>query len=431
MGFASGDHRAAPPSSTGSSESNPEQAVNEPERVATRGGPDPMRLAAIEEFLARTGEYERPRTQKSVLGDVSAQGSDGVASMTIKVPVGGTDTTVERFGAPLRSREGLGGVASSAADEQSAPPAPMATDVGGHSHRGMEAMANTHVALADIPIVPSQRPVPALLSVGVRVPAPGSPNPSLPAGRTTNVALDMSAPEASVSWEQLLSQLEAETKEGRDVGAEWRFRLMLLALGRDAQAQAFSSTIPSDARSLAAALFAVVASVRELFRDPNAPAEAALQHVDELTHALSSHVDPVVSGVALCRRVVTFGVHEAMPAADLVSGKGVQTIVYSEVRRFRSESKADGQFETRLATRLELFSADGKSVWNKEEPEIVDVCRRRRTDFFIAQRVTLPPTLPAGDYVLKVFVEDKLSGRAGEGRLPLTIQAPISVAQGG
>jgi len=295
----------------------------------------------------------------------------------------------------------------------------------------MEAMANTHVALADIPIVPSQRPVPALLSVGVRVPAPGSPNPSLPAGRTTNVALDMSAPEASVSWEQLLSQLEAETKEGRDVGAEWRFRLMLLALGRDAQAQAFSSTIPSDARSLAAALFAVVASVRELFRDPNAPAEAALQHVDELTHALSSHVDPVVSGVALCRRVVTFGVHEAMPAADLVSGKGVQTIVYSEVRRFRSESKADGQFETRLATRLELFSADGKSVWNKEEPEIVDVCRRRRTDFFIAQRVTLPPTLPAGDYVLKVFVEDKLSGRAGEGRLPLTIQAPISVAQGG
>ena len=75
--------------------------------------------------------------------------------------------------------------------------------------------------------------------------------------------------------------------------------------------------------------------------------------------------------------------------------------MYSEIANLRAEKTAEGLFQTRLGTRLEVLTADGKSVWQREELEIVDTCRRRRSDFFIAQRVTLPPTLPAGDYVLR------------------------------
>ena len=69
-------------------------------------------------------------------------------------------------------------------------------------------------------------------------------------------------------------------------------------------------------------------------------------------------------------------------------------------------------------------------MWHYEEPDIEDLCRQRRMDFFIAQRVALPPTLPAGEYVLKVLVEDKLSGRAHEAVYPLTISSGFSAAKG-
>jgi hypothetical protein len=76
------------------------------------------------------------------------------------------------------------------------------------------------------------------------------------------------------------------------------------------------------------------------------------------------------------------------------------------------------------------LTAAGQSIWQHEEPEIVDICRRRRTDFFVAQRITLPPTLSAGDYVLKVLMEDRLSGKANEGTCVFTIGMPVSMANG-
>jgi len=87
-----------------------------------------------------------------------------------------------------------------------------------------------------------------------------------------------------------------------------------------------------------------------------------------------------------------------------------------------------GRFQTVLGTRLEVLSEQGQSMWQHEEREIVDLCRRRRTDFFLAQRITIPPTLPAGPYVLKVLIEDKLSNLANEATHRFTVHTPTSVA---
>jgi hypothetical protein len=127
---------------------------------------------------------------------------------------------------------------------------------------------------------------------------------------------------------------------------------------------------------------------------------------------------------------VTFGSYEEMASEDFVAGRPIQTIVYSEIRNLKAAKNEEGVFETSLSTRLEALTTDGKSVWQREEPEIVDHCRRRRTDFFIAQRITLPPTLPAGEYVLKVLVEDELSGKVGEASQPFTVHSPVSIAKG-
>jgi len=69
-------------------------------------------------------------------------------------------------------------------------------------------------------------------------------------------------------------------------------------------------------------------------------------------------------------------------------------------------------------------------LWTHEEPEIVDDCRRRRRDFFIAQRVALPANLPAGELVLKVLVTDKQSGKAQESTLPITMSGSSVATRG-
>jgi len=61
-----------------------------------------------------------------------------------------------------------------------------------------------------------------------------------------------------------------------------------------------------------------------------------------------------------------------------------------------------------------VLTPDGRSVWQHQEPDIVDTSRQRRNDFFLAQMVALPATLEPGEYVLKVSVQDELSGKSNQ-----------------
>ncbi len=230
--------------------------------------------------------------------------------------------------------------------------------------------------------------------------------------------------------DRIISTLKTRAAGSNDFESEWRLRLVQLAFQPDAEAAEVSPDISQEARSLLTALIRAAVAVRRAMRNPLLVGEEALAGVNELREVLTRRADPVVTAVAFCRKVVTFGVYEEMAAGDFVAGRTIQTIVYSEIRNFQSDRTDDGKFRTRLATRLEVLTADGQSVWQHEEPEIADFCRRRRTDFFIAQRIALPPTLPAGDYVLKVMVEDKRSGRVSETSTPFVISSAISLAKG-
>ena len=78
---------------------------------------------------------------------------------------------------------------------------------------------------------------------------------------------------------------------------------------------------------------------------------------------LADRADPIVSNVALCRKVVTFGVYEEMSDEDFVAGRTNPTIVYSEIRNLRSEPVEGGQYRTQLGTRIEILTVEGDSVW--------------------------------------------------------------------
>ena len=293
-----------------------------------------------------------------------------------------------------------------------------------------ETFANTQVLLSEAAPIGSVPALPVLRSVSIRpvTTAEAGPIESAPTN-LTNQPLDTHAANRSSLLDRFLSHLKEQALESSDFDSEWSLRMTQLALHRDAEAVAVAAHLPGTARDMMVTLIRAAQAVRRVAREPAPPDEEVLERIDELHRIVADRADPSVTTVALCRKVTTYGVYEEMAAHDFVAGRTTQTIVYSEIRNLRSEPTDEGRFRTRLATRVEVLTADGRSVWEHEEPQIVDLCRRPRTDFFIAQSITLPPTLPAGAYVLKMMVEDKLSGRADEAVHGFSINSALSVAQ--
>jgi hypothetical protein len=244
----------------------------------------------------------------------------------------------------------------------------------------------------------------------------------------SNVSVEVLAEPARPTWHTLIEELSKQAETRGDVLAFWRLGLAHLASDQLAAPSLNMRGLSVEAKSLLESLFLTVSSVREQLVDPVSSGARTLEQVEALRREVADAADPVVSAVALCRRVTTFGVYEEMGPADMVAGRAAQTIVYCELDNLRATELDDGRFETHLATRVEVLTSDGRSVWTHEEPEIVDQCRRRRRDFFLAQRVTLPATLPAGEYVLKVMVEDLVTGRTDEAIEPFVISSVLSLA---
>ena len=238
---------------------------------------------------------------------------------------------------------------------------------------------------------------------------------------TANQPLSVRVTEPVWSVDSVLEQLERDSSESGDLDGVWPLKFAQLAFHRDSQAAEIPATLPAQAQSILGALMRLVPEIRSVVRDSATPGDEALTRVDELRRILMDRSDPVVSTIALCRKVVTYGVYDELDASGLVAGRENQAIVYSEIRNLRAEKTATGSFRSLLATRLEVLTDDGKSVWLHEEPGIVDESRTRRIDFFLAERITLPSTLPAGAYVLKVMVQDKLSERMHEVSKPFDI----------
>ena len=240
-------------------------------------------------------------------------------------------------------------------------------------------------------------------------------NQPLTSPQATNVAL----------IDRFLTYVHAAAEAAQNFDGEWRLRLTQLALNRDSEASAVSSSISEESRTLLTALIHAAQAVRFAANNPDYVDQDVLKRVDELRSVVALRADLSVPMVALCSKVTTFGVYETMDASAFVAGVPTEAIVYTEIGNIRSEPTPNGRFLTSLGTRLELLDSEGRRVWKHEEPSIEDECRRRRKDFFIAQRLTFPATLPAGEYVLKLQVEDKLSGRISEAATDLVVMSRL------
>jgi hypothetical protein len=351
-------------------------------------------LAAVEEFLSRTQEYRFP-------AKTEPQGAPGSTA--------------------------TGSIASSPLPQASTPPvtsqpaSPSARDA---------AYANAQISLGDQTAPVTPQAVPALESVSIRTSQAEKtgPQPATSKPKVTNGPLEIASADKNDLLESLIASSKEELKTKKDIATEWKIRMLLLSLDRDVEEASIADTAPSELKGILPAWGAASSAIRNLTRNPVQGSESAVERVDALKNLLIVLSEPRVKNVALCRKVVTFGSYEEMPVDEFVSGRSIQVIVYAEIEYLRAKPTDPGGFETRLSTRLEVMTTDGKSMWQREEPEVIDRCRRSRRDF-VAQRITLP-ILPVGDYVLKFSVEDKTSGMIAESSVLFSLLSPISVAKG-
>lgn len=410
---------AMPGSSRVASEKNEKSSANlptslpEPQPTASESPGDPKALAAVMDFLDRTTEYRQSPGDESTPGPASRRSDQSVVHHkpdieTVVIPDGAAAGSTATTGSkPLRGAVG--------------PVSPTASP---------QALANTQLSLGESGARASVAP-PTVKSLRIRTVDAASPAPAANhVLNTTNQGMEVQNTDPSDGGPMLLAELAKKATDHPVFEHEWSLRLAQAALNEPIEADAVGKALPDEQRRVISGVASLLSAIRHEAVNPQLPGEEALTRAAELTAILAERADPVVPTVALCRRVVTFGVYEEMPAAEFAAGRATPTIIYCEITNLRSEKSPDGLFRSALATRVELLTADGQSVWQHEEPEISDLCRNHRGDFFIAQRVTLPATLKEGPHVLKVLVEDKLSGRAAEQTLRFTVHGGSALAKG-
>jgi len=235
--------------------------------------------------------------------------------------------------------------------------------------------------------------------------------------------------QASASLDRAIAETRAQlAADASNAELQWRLGLLQLAAGRISDAGDVSRELTEKQRGLLARQVAVEAALSDLLRGNAAGPSAAFAAVEALADALRSDAELELPTLALCTKVTTFGVYDELPDALLRPYQANRAIVYCEIRNLATQKDNAGLHHSALATRLELFTEDGRSLWNHVQERIEDTSRRRRQDFFIAQLVTFPADLGPGTYVLKATVTDLLADKTNETSRRITVGGEAAMA---
>jgi hypothetical protein len=141
--------------------------------------------------------------------------------------------------------------------------------------------------------------------------------------------------------------------------------------------------------------------------DPSAPNRAA--EIREAVAALEAEAPLEIAELKPCRTVRGFGDIEPLDPAVRKAGQSV--VLYSELSGLAYEPLGQA-FRSRVDGKVELFR-DGFATpaWTHPLGTVEDTCRKRRRDYFIGHKFTLPDDLAPGNYRLRLTQKDLVAGR--------------------
>jgi hypothetical protein len=150
------------------------------------------------------------------------------------------------------------------------------------------------------------------------------------------------------------------------------------------------------------------------------PANRRAAQIRAAVVALDERAPLEITELQLCRKVKGFGDFESLEATACRPGHVV--IVYCELGGLRYERDGD-QYRSRLTSRVEVVPpGGGEPVWTHDLGTVGDLCRRRRRDYYVNYKLTLPDALPPGTYELRLIQTDLVAETSASRSLPLVIQ---------
>jgi hypothetical protein len=88
------------------------------------------------------------------------------------------------------------------------------------------------------------------------------------------------------------------------------------------------------------------------------------------------------------------------------------------VANFASKKAEDGWYTTNLSQQETLITDDGLLVWRPNAEEVEDRSLNQRHDFYLVKKLTLPETLAAGKYTLRMSVTDRNTNKISMVSMP-------------
>ncbi len=204
-----------------------------------------------------------------------------------------------------------------------------------------------------------------------------------------------------------------------------QLRTLRLAAGQDTKALQPVKGLTKQENDNISVLLQMMMGVRDRNQGEASPTEAAaqLEAINTLRRRLERYADLRVPALEICRSVDCYGVYETFPTNRFAAGRNQQVIVYCELKNFSVKPDQAGMFRTRLNMVVGLYDSQGA----KAQPSITvnnieDVSASRRNDFFLRSFYTLRNTLTAGEYTLRVMIEDPVANKAVTDTKQIVIQ---------
>lgn len=317
----------------------------------------------------------------------------------------------------------------SAADRPAPLPAEPAVSSAQHQarpRRTVEANAPAELGSASSPQPMRVPQAPATAKGDLKVslldvrPAQASP-PAASSGANQATGAATASPTASLA-DLIAAQEKLIAQNPRSVDEQLKLRLLYLSAGQAQRATAPFSSLDAPRNEVLAALMRTLTATAAAANNPGQPATPALAATNDLQRLLSRQAPVAVAKMALVTSVNSFGDYVEVPSNRFPADRPVHVFCYIEVNNFHSQPSADGRSRTLLGARLEAFDAAGKRVWEQSIAKIEDLARTPRRDFFLPLEIKMPTELPAGEYVLKVTIDDQLGGTSDQQRLTFTIK---------
>ncbi len=159
---------------------------------------------------------------------------------------------------------------------------------------------------------------------------------------------------------------------------------------------------------------------------PSAADRRAMQTLQRLRKALASLAAASrleVSELILCSNVESFG--RRTPYAPEEIRPGMEALLYFQIANLEVRSlNSDRGYETRFGSYYDIRDSSGTRVDSWTFPDVIDTCRSRRQDYFVASRMYLPKNLKPGVYTLTLSVTDLESEKLGETAVTFEIKDP-------